>query len=152
MLVLRHRLAIAGVITATAIAVPAAALASGPGAPSGKAAPPQASAASASKSAAAASAGSPSGKPAPPKAPAVGSGTAPSQLKKQAQADLPPAPVRAFAARLGVSISAAERPFKEIAGLSAKNGVDPASPAVAAIARELGVSPAKLAAAWNAVK
>ncbi|HEX4396188.1 MAG TPA: hypothetical protein VH136_01010 [Trebonia sp.] len=151
MLVLRHRLAIAGVITATAIAVPAAALASGPGAPSGKPAPPQASAASASKSAAASS-GAPSGKPAPPKSPAAGSGQAPSQLKKQAQADLPPAPVRAFAARLGVSISAAERPFKEIAGLSVKNGVDPASPAVAAIARELGVSPAQLVAAWNAVK
>ena len=39
MLVLHHRLAIAGVITA--IAVPAAALASGSGSPSGKPAPPQ---------------------------------------------------------------------------------------------------------------
>ncbi|HMD91175.1 MAG TPA: hypothetical protein VKG80_00885 [Trebonia sp.] len=35
--------------------------------------------------------------------------------------------------------------------MSGKNGIDPASPAVAAIARELGVSPAQLAAAWNAV-
>src|SRR6516162_11552057 len=43
MLALQHRLAIAGVITATAIAVPVAALASGPGSPSGKPASPQAS-------------------------------------------------------------------------------------------------------------
>jgi hypothetical protein len=148
MLVLRHRLAIAGVITATAIAVPVAALASGPGSPSGKPAPPQASATSAGKSPAAPSSGSPSGKPAPPQ----GSSAAPSQLKKQAQPDQPPAPVRTFAARLGVSADAAGRAFKEIAGLSLQNGVNPASPAVAAIARELGVSPAQLIAAWDAVK
>ena len=43
MLVLRRRLAIAGVITATAIALPAAALASGPGSPSGKPSPRSAS-------------------------------------------------------------------------------------------------------------
>jgi hypothetical protein len=36
MTVRHHRLAIAGVITAAAMAVPAAALASGPGSPSGK--------------------------------------------------------------------------------------------------------------------
>jgi hypothetical protein len=152
MLVLRHRLAIAGVITATAIAVPAAALASGPGAPSGKPAPPQASAASASKSAAAASIGAPSGKPAPSQASATGPVKKPSQGTKQGQPDQPPAPVRAFAARLGVSTDAAGRAFKQILGLSSQNGVDPASPAFAAIARELGVSPAQLAAAWNAVK
>jgi hypothetical protein len=148
MLVLRHRLAIAGVITATAIAVPAAALASGPGAPSGKPAPPQASAASASKSAAAASFGAPSGKPAP----ATGPVKEPSQVKKEGQPDQPPAPVRAFAARLGVSTDAAGRAFKQILGLSSQNGVDPASPAFAAIAREVGVSPAQLATAWNAVR
>jgi hypothetical protein len=152
MLVLRHRLAIAGVITATAIAVPVAALASGLGAPSGKSAPPQASAVSASKSAAAASVSSPSGKPAPPQASAVGPAKTPSKLTKQGQPDQPPAPVRAFAARLGVSADAAGRAFKEIAGLSRQNGVDPASPAFAAIARELGVSPAQLAAAWSAVR
>src|SRR5260221_12438772 len=50
MLVLRYRLAVAGVITAAAIAGPAAALASGSGSPSGKPAPPQASAASAKRS------------------------------------------------------------------------------------------------------
>jgi len=53
MLVLRYRLAIAGVITATAIAVPDAKAAAGFDSPFGKPAPPQASAASASKSAAA---------------------------------------------------------------------------------------------------
>ena len=152
MLVPRHRLAIAGVITAAVIAVPAAAMASGSGSPSGKPTPPSASAAAASKSAAAASAGSPSGKPAPPKTPAVGAGKAPSQLKKQGQPDQPPAPVRAFAARLGVSTDAAGRAYKQILGMSITNGVDPASPAFAAIARELGVSPAQLATAWNAVK
>jgi hypothetical protein len=136
MLVLRRRLAIAGVITATAIAVPAAALASSPGSPSGKPAPPQASAASASKSAAAPSASN--------------SGAAPSQVK-QAQPDSPPAPVEAFATRLGVSTTAAGRAFKQIAGLSSNGSVDPASPAFAAIAHELGVSPAQLAAAWDAV-
>ena len=141
MLVLHHRLVIAGVITATAIAVPAAALASGPGSPSVKPAPPQASAASASKSAAASSGAAPS---------ASKSGAAPSQVK-QAQPDWPPAPVGAFATRLGVSTSAAGRAFKQIAALSSKSGVDLASPAFAAIARELGVSPAQLAAAWDAV-
>ena len=151
MLFLRHRLAIAGVITATAIAVPAAALASGPGTPSGKPAPPQASAGSASKSAAA-SFGAPSGKPAAPKAPATGPAKEPSQVKKQGQPDQPPAPVRAFAARLGVSTDAAGRAYKQILGMSITNGVDPASPAFAAIARELGVSAAQLAAAWDAVK
>jgi hypothetical protein len=210
MLFLRHRLAIAGVVTAAAVAVPAAALASGLGSPPGKPAPPQASAPGAGKSPAApsqltalaASAGisvsqlqaglgaakrdggdtaasvaafaastgvsnataqrvlnavfktPPSGKPAPPKAPAVGAGksaAAPSKVK-QAQPDLPPAPVRAFAARLGVSTTAAGRAFKEITGLIGNGNVDPGSPAFAAIARDLGVGPAQLAAAWNAMR
>ena len=136
MLVLRRRLAIAGVITATAITLPVAALASGPGSPSGKPSPPSASAPSASKSAPARSASN--------------SGAAPSQVK-QAQPDLPAAPVGAFATRLGVSTSAGGRAFKQIAGLSRNGSLDPASPAFAAIAHELGVSPAQLAAAWDAV-
>jgi hypothetical protein len=210
MLVLRHRLAIAGVVTAAAVAVPAAALASGLGSPSGKPAPPQVSVRGAGKSPAApsqltalaASAGisvsqlqagladakrdggdtaasvaafaastgvshataqrvlkvvfgtPPSGKPSQPQAPAAGaskSAAAPSQVK-QAQPDLPPAPVRAFAARLGVSTSAAGRAFKQIAGLVGNGIADPGSPAFAAIARDLGVSPAQLAAAWDAVR
>ncbi len=186
MLVLRHRLAIAGVIAATAIAVPAAAVASGYGSPSGKPAPPLASAASAGKSAAARS---------PLTAVAASAGISMSRLQagvaaakraggntaagiaafasstgvshaiaqrvvyavfgtevvKQPALTAPPAPVRAFAARLGVSTSAAGRALKQIAALSGKNGVDPASSAFAAIAHDLGVSPAQLTAAWDAV-
>jgi len=116
-----YRLAIAGVIAATAIAGPAAALASGSGSPSGKPASPPVSAASAKRS--------------------------------EAQSQRVPAVVRAFAERLGVSTSAAGPALKQIAALSSKNGgVDPASPAFAAVARGLGVSPARLAAAWDAVK
>jgi hypothetical protein len=51
MLVLRHRRGMAGVIVAAGVTVPAAALASGSGSPPAKPAPPQASAAVASKSA-----------------------------------------------------------------------------------------------------
>ena len=132
-MILHRRLAVAAAIAAAAIAVPAAALAAGPGSPPGKPAPPPASAAIASKSAAATS---------PP------AGT---QASKSAQPDQPPAPVTAFATRLGVAADAAGRAFKQLAGLSNTNEVDPASPAFAAIARDLGVSPAQLAAAWAAV-
>ena len=63
-----------------------------------------------------------------------------------------PAAARALAARLGISLDAAARGFKEITALSSENGrVNPASSAFAAIARDLGVSPARLAAAWDAV-
>jgi hypothetical protein len=137
MLVRHHRLAIAGVVTATAIAVPAAAFASGSGSPSSKPAPPQASAASASESAAAASKFA---------AAASKSAAAGSQLTV-------PAPVRAFATRLSVGTSAAGRALKQIAALNSRqHGVDPAGAAFAAIAHDLGVSPARLAAAWDGVK
>jgi hypothetical protein len=206
MLVLRHRLAIAGVVTAAAVAVPAAALASGLGSPSGKPAPPQASAPGAGKSPAApsqfnslaASAGisvsqlkaglaaakqdggdtaasvaafaastgvshataqrvlnavfgtAPSGKSAPPQAPAGGDRKSRAALSEQGFAV--PAAVRAFATRLGVSTNAAGPAFKQLAGLSGNGPVDPGNPALGAIARDLGVSPAQLAAAWNAVR
>jgi hypothetical protein len=91
--------------------------------------------------------GSPSGKPAPAKASAA------SAKKSEAQSQTVPAVVRTFATRLGVSTSAAGPALKQIAVLDLKNGgVDPASPAFAAIAHDLGVSPAQLAAAWDAVK
>ena len=123
MLVRYRRLAIAGVVTATAIAVPAGAFASGSGSPSSKPAPAQASAASASQSA-----------------------VAGSQLTV-------PAPVRAFATRLGVGTSAAGPALKQIAALNSRqHGVDPGGAAFAAIAHDLGVSPAQLAAAWDGVK
>jgi hypothetical protein len=186
MLVLHHRLAIAGVIAATAIAVPAAALASGSGSPSGKPEPPQASAASASKSAApraqltalAASAGNSvsrleAGLVAAKRADgntatsiaafAASTGVSHATAQRVVSALFgtqvikhsltgPPAAARALATRLGVSTSAAGRALKQIAGLSSKNRVDPASSAFAAIAHDLGVSPAQLAAAWDAVK
>jgi hypothetical protein len=186
MLILRHRLAIAGVITATAVAVPAVALASGSGSPPAKPAPPQASAASAAKSPAARSALT---------APSGSAGISPSRLQAglaaakraggntaaglaafaaatgtsrataqevlngvfgtEASRQSPlgsPVAARAFAARLGVSQSAAGHALAQLAALSGKAGVDPASPAFAGIARDLGVSPARLAAALDAVK
>ena len=64
-----------------------------------------------------------------------------------------PTAVRALATRLGVSTSAAGRAFKQMAALSNTSGAaGPGSTAFAAIARDLGVSPARLAAAWDAVK
>jgi hypothetical protein len=206
MLVRHHRLALAGVITAAAIAVSAAAMTSGPisPSPSGKPAQPLAPAGSAKESGAArsplpalaASAGislsrlqaglvaakrvggntaagiaafatstgvshttaqrvvhavtmtSPPGQPAPPQAPA---GSAKKTVAARPQAI--PVAVRVLASRLRVSTNSAGRAFKQIAALSGKNGrVGPASPAFAAIAHDLGVSPAQLAAAWDAVK
>ena len=156
MLVLRHRLAIAGVIAAAAIAVPVAALAAGSGSPPAKPGPTAAAptvskspppgtqaspdgAAVASKEAAAAS---------QPDVAAPGASKTPPPGK---QASLPP-PVAAFVARLGVGTDAGGRAFKEVYGLVKQGGTaDPASPAFAAIAREAGVSPDRLAAAWDSV-
>jgi hypothetical protein len=139
MLALRYRLAIAGVITATAVAIPAAALASGSGSTPGKIG---ASAA-------------PSVTKSPPQR---GSDLAIS--KSAAARELPqlkangPAAVSALAARLHVSAAAAGPVFKEVGALFVENNgrVDTASPAFAAIARETGVTTAQLASAWNAVE
>ena len=60
--------------------------------------------------------------------------------------------VAALATQLGVSHSAAQRVFNQLDALSGTGGVDPASPAFAAIAHDLGVSPARLAAALDAAK
>jgi hypothetical protein len=142
MLPLRHRLVIAGVVTAAAIAIPAAALASGPGSPAGKAASTQAPAPSASKSA-------PSQQD--PSA-AMASKSAAAQAVPQPRV-YGPAAVNALAARLHVGAGAAGRAYKEVSRLLAQTGrVDTASPAFAAIARGIGVSPAQLAAAWDAVE
>ena len=156
MLVLRHRLAIAGVIAAAAIAVPVAALAAGSGSPPAKPGP-TAAAPTVSKS-------PPPGTQAPPDGAAIASkeaaaasqpdGAAPGASKTPPpgkQASLP-APVAAFVARLGVGTDAGGRAFKEVYGLVKQGGTaDPASPAFAAIAREAGVSPDRLAAAWDSV-
>jgi hypothetical protein len=156
MLVLRHRLAIAGVIAAAAIAVPVAALAAVAGSPAGKPAPP-AAAPSTIKS-------PPPGTQAPPDGAAIASKEAAAASQPDAAAPgasktppagkqaVLPAPVAAFIARLGVGTDAGGRAFKEVDGLVTHGGkADPASPAFAAIAREAGVSPARLAAAWDAV-
>ncbi|HEY6790151.1 MAG TPA: hypothetical protein VI365_22860 [Trebonia sp.] len=199
MLVMRHRLVIAGVITATALAVPAVALASGSGSSPGKPGATPTCAASACKPTA--------GVPGKPTAGVPGKPTVPSQLAALAasagispdklQAGLgaakraggnTPAGIAAFAAsagvpqataqrivqavfgtaagkdttgqaafaaalasRLGVSTSAAQRALNQLQALG-QGGVDPASPAFAAIARDLGASPAQLAAALAAAK
>ena len=140
-----RRLAVAGVVAATLIALPAAAFASGSGTPSGKPAP----SATVSKSGPAGKA--PAGKSAAPDPSAAAMKSAARQsgtLDTAAQAAM----VAALASQLGVSHSAAQHAFGEIDALNGSTGVDPASQAFAAIARELGVSPARLAAALDAAK
>ena len=139
-----RRLALAAVIAAIAIAVPTAALASDSGTWSGKPAPstaatkPPASTSAASKSAAA------SGSAAASKSAARQSGAL--------QSVTMPAMVAALSTQLGVSHRAAQHAFNQLDAISGQGGVDPASPAFAAIAHDLGVSPARLAAALVAAK
>jgi hypothetical protein len=128
-----RRLAVAGVLAATIIAVPAAALASDSGTPSGKPAP----SATATKSAAATES-------------AAALKSAARQSATQGSADS--GMVNALATQLGVSHSAARRALDQLDALNGPGGVDPASPAFAAIARDLGVSAARLAAALPAAK
>lgn len=119
---LRRRLALAGVATAAAVAVPTAALAAGSGSPPTK---PAASAAAAASQKAAA---------------------------RQAQGQTgQPSIAAALATRLGISTSAAQHVIAQLGALG-RGGVDPASAAFAAIARDLGVSPARLAGALAAAK
>ena len=63
-----------------------------------------------------------------------------------------PAAVSTLATRLGVSTGAAERALQQIGALSRQGGVDSTGPAFAAIAHDLGVSPARLAAAMDGLK
>ena len=138
-----HRLAVAVVIAATAIAVPTAALASDSGTSSGKPAPSAAATKSAAASASAAS----------KSAAASGSAAASKFAARQSgvlRSVTMPAMVTALATQLGVSHSAAQRAFNQLDALS--GGVDSASPAFAAIARDLGVSPAQLTAALGVAK
>ena len=190
----RRRLAIAGLITAAAIAVPPAAFASGLGSPSGKPGSPSASppacAARACKSPAspaASAAKSPAGpgltvpglsserlqaglaaaKPAGGDTPAGVAAFAAAAGVSQATAERvvqsvfgpkgggasagPAAFAAALASKLGVSTSAAQRALDQIEALS-RGGIDPASPAFAAVAHDLGVSPDRLDAALAAAK
>jgi hypothetical protein len=57
-----------------------------------------------------------------------------------------------LANRLGVSRSAAQHALQQVAALSGKDGINPTSAAFAQIAHGLGVSPARLVAALDAVK
>jgi hypothetical protein len=125
-----RRVVVAAVAAATAVAVPAAALASG--SPSGK---PAASPTATSDSAAAAS-----------KSAAV---TSEPGVDRSLTG---PVAVTALASRLGVSHNAARRALQQIGGLDGRGGVDPTDSAFAAIARGLGVSPDRLAAALGVVK
>jgi hypothetical protein len=140
-----RRLAIAGVAAAVLIAVPAAAFASG-STSSGK--PPPSAAAGNSAPAGGKSPAPGNSAPDPSaaamKAAARQSGT----LERQAEQAM----ATALASQLGVSHSAAQRAMNQINALSDRNGVDPASPAFAAIAHELGVTPVRLAAALDAAK
>ena len=151
-----RRLALAAVIAAIAIAVPTAALASDSGTWSGKPAPsaaatkPPASTSAASKSAAA------SGSAAASKsAAASGSAAASKSAARQSgalQSVTMPAMVAALSTQLGVSHRAAQHAFNQLDAISGQDGVYPASPAFAAIAHDLGVSPVRLAAALVAAK
>ena len=134
-----RRLAIAAVTAATVIAVPAAALASGPSTSSGKPAPSAAATnpAAASKSGVA-SASAAASKSAAPESAASRSATM-------------SAMVAALATRLGVGHGAAQRALNQLEALG-QDGIDPASPAFAAIAHDLGVSPAQLTGALRAAK
>jgi hypothetical protein len=139
-----RRLAFAAVIAATAIAVPTAALAAGSSTPPGKPAP---SAAATKPSAASKSAASKSGA-------ASGSAAAIKSAARQSAASSSvtmSAMVAALAIRLGVSHSAAQRALNQVEALG-REGIDPASPAFAAIAHDLGVSPAQLSDALRAAK
>jgi hypothetical protein len=179
----RHRrLAVAAVIAATAIAVPAAAMASSTGSPPGKPAPSSAArksvnpselpalAASARMSVSRLQAGLVAVKQAGGNsatgvaafAASTGVSTATAQRIVDAVFDTRatrvdrsvtgPAPVSMLATRLGVSTDAAKRALQRIGALGRQGAVDPTGPAFAAIAHELRVSPARLAAALDGLK
>ena len=201
MQVRNRRLAIAGVITAAAIAVPPAAFAAASGSPSGKPSSPPACATSACKSKAShAAAGKSAAKSTEGSALAAlaasagistdrlqaglgaakraGGNTAAgiaafaasagvSQATAQrivhavfgtqvegktgGQAAGVPSMAPALARQLGISTSAAQHALDQLAELS-RGGIVQSGPAFAAIAHDLGVSPARLAAALTAAK
>jgi hypothetical protein len=142
-----RRLAVAGVIAAAVIAIPAAALASASSPSSGKPAP----SAAASKSALAAKSPTAADKSPAPNGSAAALKNA-ARASRAVESGLARSMVAALASQLGVSHSAAQAAMNQLNALSDRNGVDPASPAFAAIARNLGVTPTRLAAALDAAK
>ena len=178
-----RRLAVAGILTAAAIAVPAAALAAGSDSPHPKAGHPGATGTTSSAAnqapdltAIAKSAGisvsrleaglrpakqaggnNTAGIAALAAAAGVSNATAhrivDAVFGTQVNGGLTgPAATGVLASRLGISRSAAQHALEQIAALSGKDGVSPTSAAFARIAHELGVSPARLATALDAVK
>jgi pyruvate dehydrogenase E2 component (dihydrolipoamide acetyltransferase) len=132
---LRRRLVLAGVATAAAVAIPTAALAAGSGSPPTKPTAP-ASAAPAPASA----------------APAPAAAASQKAAARQAQGQTgQPSIAAALATRLGISASAAQHVIAQLGALG-RGGVDPNSAAFAAIARDAGVSPARLASALTEAK
>ena len=142
-----RRLVAAGVIAAAVVAVPAAAFASGSSPSSGKPAP----SATASKSVPAGKS-APAGAKSPAPNPSAAAMKAAARQSGAGEQQAMSAMVASLATQLGVSHSAAQRALSQINALSDRNGVDPASPAFDAIARQLGVPPARLAAALDGAK
>jgi hypothetical protein len=153
MSVRNRRLAVAAITAATAIAVPTAALASGSGTSSGKPAPSAAASNPAAAKSAAAKSGAAGGSAAAKSGAAGGSAAASKSAARQSASDSTAmsAMVAALATRLGVSHSAAQHALNQLEGLG-RAGIDPASPAFAMIAHDLGVSPTQLADALRAAK
>jgi hypothetical protein len=130
----RHgRVVVAGVTAAAAVAVPVAALASGPGSPSVKPSQVASKSAAASKSAGAAS------EPRVDLSAAAASKSAVAASGARVDRSVTePVVVAALAGRLGASHNAAQRALEQIGVLGGQGGVDPSS---AAFARGLGGEP-----------
>jgi len=125
---LRRRLVLAGVATAAAVAIPTAALAAGSGSPPTKPTAPASA------------------------APAPAAAASQKAAARQAQGQTgQPSIAAALATRLGISPSAAQHVIAQLGALG-RGGVDPNSAAFAAIARDAGVSPARLASALTEAK
>ena len=149
-----RRVVVAGIAAAAAVALPAAALASSSGSPSAKPSPAATkSAATASKSAATSEPPvAPSAAAAKKSAAAAGKSAGAGSGTSVDRSLTGPVAVAALANQLGVSRGAARRALQQIIALNRQGGVDPTGPAFAAIAHDLGVSPAQLGAALGAVK
>jgi hypothetical protein len=125
---LRRRLVLAGVATAAAVAIPTAALAAGSGSPPTKPTAPASA------------------------APAPAAAASQKAAARQAQGQTgQPSIAAALATRLGISPSAAQHVIAQLGALG-RGGVDPNSAGFAAIARDAGVSPARLASALTEAK
>jgi hypothetical protein len=147
-----RRLIAAGAIAAALIAVPAAAFASG-STSSGKPGPSAtASSSTPAVKSPAPNTSAPASKSPGPNPSAAAAMKAAARQSPTLERQAVQAMATALASQLGVSHSAAQRAMNQINALSDRNGVDPASPAFAAIAHQLGVTPTRLAAALDAAK